>query len=130
MVRVGSVRLDVHTMLVMSFLSVLGAQVVFTGLFVRLYSSLHGILPNDKKFEKAIKRLTLEKLLVAALVLGSIGLVGFCYTLWEWYKVNFSELNYELTMRQLIPSLTLIALAVQGIFNGFMLSILFLKTNR
>jgi hypothetical protein len=36
MVRVGSVRLDVHTMLVMSFMSVLGAQVVFTGLFVRL----------------------------------------------------------------------------------------------
>jgi glycosyltransferase involved in cell wall biosynthesis len=130
MVQIGTVKLDVHTMLVMSFLSVVGAQVVFTGTFVRLYSSLHGILPYDQKFEKSIKRFTLEKLLIAALVLGLLGLGGFLYTLWGWYQVSFSELNYEVTMRRLIPSLTLMALAVQGIFNGFMLSILFLKTNK
>lgn len=130
MLQVGSAKLDVHTMLVMSFLSVLGAQVVFTGLFVRLYSSLHGILPYDDKFEKAIKRYTLEKLLIIATLLGLSGLGGFFYTIWEWYKVNFSELNYQVTMRHLIPSLTLIAIAVQGIFNGFMLSILFLKTKK
>ncbi len=127
-VQVGTAKLDVHTMLVMSFLSVLGAQVVFTGLFARLYSSLHGILPYDKKFEKALRRLTLEKLLIASLVLGIMGGGGFLYTLWEWYRIDFSDLNYQVTMRQLIPSLTLIAFAVQGVFNGFMLSILFLKT--
>lgn len=130
MVQVGIAKLDVHTMLVMSFLSVLGAQVVFTGLFVRLYSSLHGILPYDDKFEKNIRRFTLEKLLITASVLGALGFAGVVHTIWGWYKVNFSELNYQVTMRQLIPSLTLIAFAVQGIFNGFMLSILFLKTNK
>ncbi len=130
MVQVGHAKLDVHTMLVMSFLSVLGAQIVFTGLFVRLYSSLHGILPYDEKFAKTIKRLTLEKLLVISLIIGLLGGGGFLYTIWQWYGVNFSELNYQVTMRQLIPSLTLIAFAVQGIFNGFMLSILFLKTSK
>ncbi len=130
MVQVGTAKLDVHTMLVMSFLSVLGNQVVFTGLFARLYSSLHGILPYDEKFEKTIKRLTLEKLLVVSLVLGLLGGGGVLYTLWKWYQINFSDLNYKVTMRQLIPSLMLIAFAVQGIFNGFMLSILFLKTKQ
>jgi hypothetical protein len=130
MVQVGAAKLDVHTMLVMSFLSVLGAQVVFTGLFARLYGGLHGILPYDDKFEKAIRRLTLEKLLIIAMILGLLGLAGFIHTIWGWYKVNFSELNYQVTMRQLIPSLSLIAIAVQGIFNGFMLSILFLKTSK
>ncbi len=130
MVQVGTAKLDVHTMLVMSFLSILGAQVVFTGLFARLYSGLHGILPYDDKFEKAIRRLTLEKLLIIAMILGLLGLAGFIYTIWEWYKVNFSELNYQVTMRQLIPSLSLMTIAVQGIFNGFMLSILFLKTSK
>ncbi len=128
MVRVGTVKLDVHTMLVMSFLSVLGNQVAFTGLFARLYSSLHGILPYDKIFDKLIRRLTLEKLLITSLVIGLLGAGGFLHSFWKWYQVNFSDLNYEVTMRQLIPSLTLIAFAVQGIFNGFMLSILFLKT--
>jgi hypothetical protein len=130
MVQVGTAKLDVHTMLVMAFLSVLGAQMVFTGLFARLYSSLHGILPYDEKFEKTIRRLTLEKLLIASLVLGLLGVGGFLYTIREWYMANFSDLNYQVTMRQLIPSLTLIAFAVQGIFNGFMLSILFLKTSK
>jgi glycosyltransferase involved in cell wall biosynthesis len=130
MVQVGTAKLDVHTMLVMSFLSVLGNQVIFTGLFARLYSSLHGILPYDDKFEKIIRRLTLEKLLITSLIVGLIGGGGFLYAMWEWYEVNFSELNYQVTMRQLIPSLTLIAFAVQGIFNGFMLSILFLKTSK
>ncbi len=130
MVQIGTAKLDVHTMLVMSFLSVVGAQVVFTGIFIRLYSSLHGILPYNQKFEKTVKGLTLEKLLITALVLGLLGLGGFLYTLWGWYRAGFSELNYEVTMRRLIPSLTLMALAVQGIFNGFMLSILFLKTKK
>ena len=40
---------------------------------------------------------------------------------------GFSPLDYRLTMRQLIPSLTMIMVAVQGVFNGFMLSILFLE---
>ncbi len=130
MLQIGTAKLDVHTMLVMSFVSVLGNQVVFTGIFARLYSSLHGILPYDEKFARIIRRLTLERLLIISLVLGLIGGSGFFYTIWEWYRLHFSELNYQVTMRQLIPSLTLIAFAVQGIFNGFMLSILFLKTSK
>ncbi|MCK7495032.1 MAG: hypothetical protein MZW92_31085 [Comamonadaceae bacterium] len=59
-----------------------------------------------------------------------MGTAGFLYTLIEWYRVNFSELNYQVTMRQLVPSLTCIVLAVLGIFNSFMVSILFLKTKK
>lgn len=130
MITIGHVSLDVHTLLVMAFLLLLGVQMVFTGLFARLYSSLNGILPYDEKFAKTVKKLTLEKLLVLSLILGTAGLGGFLYTVWEWYSVNFSELNYQVTMRQLIPSLSLIAISVQGVFNGFMLSVLFLKTRK
>lgn len=130
MITIGHVSLDVHTLLVMAFLLLLGVQMVFTGLFARLYSTVNGILPYDEKFEKTVKKLTLEKLLVLSLILGTAGLGGFLYTIWEWYRVNFSELNYRVTMRQLIPSLSLIAISVQGVFNGFMLSVLFLKTRK
>jgi len=130
MFKIGNVSLDVHTLLVMAFLLILGLQIVFTGIFAKLYSYITGILPYDEKFDRIIKSLTLEKLLITCLILGTIGFSGFLYTLWEWYKVNFSALNYQITMRQLIPSLTLIAISIQGIFNGFMLSILFLSTKR
>lgn len=128
--RVGNVNFDVHTLLVMAFVLLLGVQTVFTGIFAKLYTYLNGILPFDEKFDRIIKRFTLEKLLVLCIVMGTIGFGGFIYTIWRWYIVEFSALNYQITMRQLIPSLTLIAISVQGIFNGFMLSILFLKTHR
>lgn len=128
MVRIGMATFDVHTMLVLSFLSVLGAQVVFTGLFARFYSGLNGILPYDEKFDRMLRRLSLEKLLVISVLLGLAGGAGFLTTIAEWFRSGFAPLDYQVTMRRLIPSLTLISFAVQGIFNGFMLFILFLKT--
>jgi glycosyltransferase involved in cell wall biosynthesis len=128
MVPLGKIRLDVHTMLICSMLVILGMQTVSTGVFARLYSSLTGILPFDEKFDGFIRKFTLEKLLVACLVAGFAGLAGFSHVMWEWYRTGFSELDYRSTMRMLIPALTLIAVSVQGMFNGFMLSILFLKT--
>ena len=39
------------------------------------------------------------------------------------------HLDYRVTMRRLIPALTLITVSGQSIFNGFMLSMMFLKTS-
>lgn len=125
---IGKVNFDVHTLLVMAFSFILGVQLIFTGIFAKLYSQITGILPHDNKFDKTIRQLTLEKLLIIFLILGIIGIGVFFTTIWDWYKVDFSNLNYQTTMRKLIPSLTMIAVSIQGIFNGFMLSILFLKT--
>jgi glycosyltransferase involved in cell wall biosynthesis len=130
MFTIDKVNFDVHSLLVMSFLVIIGTQTAVTGIFAVIYGYTAGILPRSDKIESLIRKLTLEKLLIACLVLGSAGLGGFIYTLWQWYEVNFSSLDYQVTMRQLIPSLTVIAIAVQGGFNGCMLSILFLKTKR
>lgn len=128
MLRIGKVTLDVHSLLVTSFMLISGVQMIFTGIFAKLYSHVSGILPNDEKFERTVRLLTLEKLLIISFLIGCLGAAGFFYTLFEWYKTGFSELDYLITMRRLIPSLTMIALSVQGVFNGFMLSVLFLKT--
>lgn len=126
--RIGQATLDVHTLLVMAFMLLGGVQIVFTGAFAKVYAHLSGILPHDEKFDRAVRRLTLEKLLIASLAIGTVGLLGFLYTFWEWYAAGFPELHYQVTMRHLVPSLTMITLSVQGIFNGFMLSVLFLQT--
>jgi glycosyltransferase involved in cell wall biosynthesis len=125
---IKGVTLDVHSLLVMAFFEILGMQVIFTGVFATLYSHIVGILPYNERFHRMIKFFTLEELLTASCVLGLIGLGGFIFTLWQWYKVDFLALDYQKTMRYLIPSLTLITLAIQGVFNGFMLSLLFVKT--
>ncbi|HET6516301.1 MAG TPA: glycosyltransferase family 2 protein [Thermodesulfovibrionales bacterium] len=126
--HIGRAELDVHSLLVMAFVLLAGAQMVFTGIFAKLYSFISGILPYDERFDRLVRRLTLERLLVASTATGVLGTAGFLYTLWEWYNSGFSGLDYRTTMRHLVPSLTMVALSVQGIYNGFMLSVLFLKT--
>lgn len=126
--KIGNVNFDIHTLTAMAILTIIGTQVMFTGIFANLYSHITGILPEDEKYKNMLKKFTLEKVLVLCLILFTFGLAGFFFTLWQWYKVNFAELNYQVTMRQLVPSLTLIAISIQGMFNGFMLSLLFLKT--
>jgi glycosyltransferase involved in cell wall biosynthesis len=130
MFKIGAAYLDVHSLLVAAFMVLLGTQTIFTGMFASLYSRIIGILPYDEKFYKFLKKLTLERLLIISLIVGFTGFLGLFYTTWKWYIAGFAELNYQITMRQLIPSLMLIALSFQGIFNGFMLSILFLKVRR
>lgn len=127
-VQIGDIALDVHSLLVMAILVILGVQTIFAGVFARLYAYKVGILPQSRRLQKVVKHLSLEKLLISSLILGVIGLFGFFYTIYDWYKADFGPLDYQKTMRILTPSLTLIAVAVQGIFNGFMLSLLFLKT--
>lgn len=126
--RIGPANLDVQSLLVMAFMVILGTQIVFTGIFANVYSHMVGILPYDSRFDRIVKKLTLEKLLIVSLIAGLAGLCGLFDSVWQWYETGFSELNNRITMRKLIPSLTMIALSVQGMFNGFMLSILFLKT--
>lgn len=130
MVRIGNAGLDVHSLLVMAFVLILGMQMVFTGIYANIYTRTVGILPWNERFDRLVRKLTLEKLLVVSLVLGALGGWGILATTWDWFSKGFPNLDYQLTMRRLIPSLTLLMVAVQGMFNGFMLSVLFLDHGR
>ncbi len=126
--RLGQIGLDVHTMLVMAFVFIIGLQTEFVGIFAKLFTQKTGILPYDDRFDKFIGRFTLERLLLFSFFIGLVGAAGIVYSVVKWYRTGFAALNYQETMRQLIPSLTMISVAVQGIFNAFMLSTLSLTT--
>ncbi len=124
---IGKVGFDVHSLIVMGFLLILGIQTIFTGFFVKIYAHNSGILPYDDRLFKLISRFSLEKLLLLSVAIGSVGMAGFIFSVYGWYQVGFAELNYQITMRQLVPSLCLISISIQGIFNSFMLSTLMMK---
>jgi hypothetical protein len=126
----GRTRLDVHTLLVMSVALTTGVQLLFVAAFAKTDALVTGILPFDESFARVMRHFSLERLLVVSLLIGGAGAAGLFFTFWEWYRTGFSDLDYRVTMRHLIPSLTMIAVAIQGIFNGFMLSLLFLGTRR
>jgi hypothetical protein len=127
-VQIGSANLDVHSLVTMSFLVILGIQTIFAGLFVKLYAHVVGILPSTSQFTERLKRFSLERFLVFFVFLGITGLALFIASFMGWYSAGFSDLDTRTTMRHVIPALTLLTISGQGIFNCFMFSVLFLKT--
>ena len=125
-VKIGNVNLDIHTLLIVYGIMVLGTQALFAGLFVSLYGHLIGILPVSKTYIKVTKFLSLEKLLAIALVLGISGISIFGYHTLQWIQNDFPVLEARVMMRQFIPALTMMTLSGQCILNGFMLSTLFM----
>lgn len=104
-------------------LVVLGTQVLYSGIFAKLYSHLHGILPADQAFQRAIKRLTLEKLLVGSILLLMLGIAGLVAA------PVFGAPESVTTQNLMVLAFTAVTVAIQSAFNGFMLSLLFLTTN-
>jgi len=128
MVQIGRANLDVHSLLTMSFLSILGIQAIFAGLFTKLYAHLLGLLPTTRSFVNRLKKFSLEKFLLLFAVIGLIGFSIFTINIWNWYTRGFPALDTRVTMRQVVPALTLVTISAQGVFNCFMFSMLFLKT--
>jgi hypothetical protein len=71
-----------------------------------------------------MKRVSLESALIvsAAALISGLGLLGSA--IGEWQAAAYGALDYGVTMRKVIPGMTLTVLGVQTTLSSFYLSIL------
>jgi hypothetical protein len=75
------------------------------------------------------KIFTLEKGIIAGLLVLLAGLAMFLRALWLWQQADFGLLpSTAENLRRLIPAATLMLLGVQTVFSSFFMSVLGLKT--
>ena len=93
----------------------------------KVFGTLEGFLPEDPKFERLFKFITLEVGLVfgAFLVLVGFGILGYAVHLWR--LAGFGDLSATRMLRLTLPSATCFMLGVEAIFGSFFLSLLGLK---
>jgi glycosyltransferase involved in cell wall biosynthesis len=128
-VQVGGVQLNVGTLMMACMSVVVGFQLVAFAFYTKVFAIAEGLLPEDPKLTRVFKIFTLEKGIVAGLLVLLAGLVMFLRALWLWKQANFGILpSTEENLRRLIPAATLILLGVQSIFSSFFMSVLGLKT--
>jgi glycosyltransferase involved in cell wall biosynthesis len=125
--KVGNVRLDTNTLLVSSMMMVVGCQLVFFGVFTRLYCVAHGLLPERKTLTWLMGFFSLERGLIAGLALVLAGGGFLLVAIWRWQQTGFGELDYPSSLRLVIPAVTGLTLGVQLIFSSFFLSVLSLR---
>ena len=130
-VPVGGIHLTVGTLMMACMAVVVGFQLVAFAFFTKVFAIAEGLLPEDPKLTRVFKIFTLEKGLVAGLLILLAGFLMFLRALWLWQQVHFGLLSStEDNLRRLIPAGTLIVLGIQAIFSSFFMSVLGLKTVR
>jgi glycosyltransferase involved in cell wall biosynthesis len=122
--RVGGVRLDIHTLLVAGFLSLLGYQLVLFAVFTKIFAIRAGFHPPNPMLQRIFRYVTLEVGLGAGALMGLVGLVALVLAVASWGAVGFGNLDPTLTMREVIPAVVLMAIGSQTVFASFFLSIL------
>src|SRR5260370_39226872 len=123
-VYAGSLRLDIHTLLVAGFLALLGYQMVLFALFTKIFAIRAGFHPPYPPLESVSRYVTLEAGLAAGALMMVLGVVGLIVAVASWGAVGFGSLDPSLTMREVIPAVVLLALGSQTVFASFFVSIL------
>lgn len=122
--RIAGVTFDVHTLLVGSLAILLGYQSVLFGIFAGTFAAVEGFLPAGAWLPRFLKHASLERGLVLGLVAMVVGLGFIGVILEQWRAGGFGDLNYEASMRWVIPGVTLTALGFQTMLASFMLSLI------
>ena len=122
--RIGGVRLDIHTMLVAGFLALLGYQLVLFAVFTKFFAIRVGFHPPHPALQRLFRYITLEVGLAAGAAMALIGVVMLVIAVASWSATGFGNLNPDDTMREVIPAVVLTALGTQTVFASFFVSIL------
>ena len=127
---IGSVTFDVDTLVAASAMVVIGFQSVLFWLFTQVYAGSEGFLPEEPKVQRVLEKLSLERGLMLGGLIGLAGLAGLIFSLLYWNGMKFSHLNYEHSLRLMIPSVTALIVSCQVVLGTFFLSILGIKHTR
>ncbi len=110
----------IHSLTLSSFLTLLGFQIVFLGLFAKVFA-VNFLEIKDEKTVGLMEKFNLEKGVIAGAVIGLIGLIGLISLIWIWWKSGFGALSEE---KLLIISITLLMLGLQIVFSSFFFGLL------
>jgi glycosyltransferase involved in cell wall biosynthesis len=121
---IGSVGLDIHTLLFAALLIIVGFDAAAFALLTRVFASSAGLLPSKPILSKFNERVPLEGglLVSGALLLFGLALAGYAF--FRWSTVNFGALDSRVFVRLVVSSTTLLALGSQIALGTFFLSIL------
>ena len=124
---VRGVTFDAHTLLFASLAILLGQQSILFALFSKVFAIGEGLLTEDPRLNRFLRKANLEKgLLVGA---GTL-IAGACLLLVainQWRVHDFGSLSYAQTMRWVIPGMTLTMLGFQTVLGSFFFTILSMR---
>jgi hypothetical protein len=124
---IGSVGFDINTLMYASAATVIGWQAMIFWICAKIHGVRAGILPRDPVFERLLEQLTLERILLVSSIVFLLGVVLAVSSVATWGLEEFGPLNPRYSMRLVIPSVTLMLLAIQSAYGALFTSFLRIK---
>jgi hypothetical protein len=122
--HVGSVTLDVHTLLFAAMVVLIGFQSILFATFSKVFAITEGLLPQDPEFNRLFTFINLEVGLIVGFVFILAGAGAWVWGLEFWRAQHFGPLNSEQTLRLAIPGVLLFTLGFQIVLSSFFLSVM------
>ena len=122
--KIGRITLDLHTLVVASAMIDIGVNVLMFWFLAKQFAITLGILPPTYWHQRIMAFINFEWSLVTGGVISALGILGLARATLHWGMVDFGKLDYEQSMRQVVPSTMLIILGLQVIFFAFLSSLL------
>jgi len=119
-----TVQVDVHTFLVAAMLVLVGLQSISFAIIGRRFASRYGFIPPSATFDRVLEFLTLERMLLVAVLLVVVGLAALFWGFGQWAARDFGPLNLSTTLRAMIVALTTLVAGTQLALTAFMSSIM------
>jgi hypothetical protein len=95
----ANISLDIHTFLVSALTILIGMQCVSFAVVVRRYAAARGLLPRSKVVQRYLAPITLERVLLVALLIGLFGLDLLHWCVGQWADAGFGPLNYGVMIK-------------------------------
>lgn len=119
--KIGHIGFDVNTLLISSASIICGLQSIMFWITARLFAVQENLLPENS-VKRNITLFSLENGLITGGTLFLFGIVLLIIGILYWGKNGFGNIPYGTGLRIIIPSVTLLTIGVQVIFNSFFLS--------
>ncbi len=119
--RIAGLNFDLHYMVLGSLLTILGFQILTTGLFAKVYSHAARLYAPDRTLTALMRHFNLERGLAAGTVLFAAGFAIDGSILYRWLETGRGTLD---AVRPAIQASTLMIVGAQTIFSSFFLSML------
>jgi glycosyltransferase involved in cell wall biosynthesis len=123
-VHVRGVHFSSSTLVVSTLLLLCGYHAILFAVGVKTFAISQGIVPGDERIDLLLKRVTLERAVIAGCVVMAVGLILIGVAVNAWIHAHFGNLDYERTMRWVVPGCALTALGFETILAGFFLGVL------
>jgi glycosyltransferase involved in cell wall biosynthesis len=119
--RLFGLNFDVHYMVLGSLLTVLGFQILTTGLFAKAYSHAARLYVSDRTLRVLLQYFSLERGLVLGALLFLAGFAIDAAILMRWLESGRETLD---AVRPALQASTLMIVGAQTLFSSFFLSML------